>query len=422
MKAEEYARKIEYIAAANQSLVKVDSLELLLPKILEIAEQSSQAEASSFLRYDPDTGMLLFDVVRNNGANQSMSDSLQGRIFLRPGEGIAGEALQKRCTIAVDNVDNAEHFSTRIDAITGYKTRSILCVPVLHLGEPLGVIQLLNPRGRQRFDPIDAKALEIFASMAAVAIVRAKHMQERIRQKELEAQVDLTARIQRCCWPRMPEMGHGSHVWGRSRPARQVGGDLYDVIPLEDGSQLLYLADVSGKGLPAGFVMAALWSTMRSEARKDLPVAELLGRVNAMTFPFLSGEVLITTICLLRYQPQDGRVQMALGGHSPPLLLREGAFADLPRLDGLPLGTMEDVRYESLDVTLPPGGMLLLYSDGVNEAFSPSGEMFGLERLMRVARQAQPGRCGPAVFQALEAWAAGAGQSDDATLLTLWRD
>lgn len=420
--ADDYAKKIDSIAAANQTLVKVDSLDLLLPRLLEIAEDTTAAEASSFLRFDPHGGTLIFEVVRNKGASASMADTLEGKFMLRPGEGIAGKAMQERSTLIVNDVSKAEHFSPRIDNRTSYTTKSILCVPVVHLDEPLGVIQLLNPQGRERFDEIDAKALEIFASMAAVAIVRARHMQEQLRQKELEAQLEFTARIQRHCWPSMPHMGHGSHVWGRSLPAKHVGGDLYDIISLQDGSFLLYLADVSGKGLPAGFVMAALWSAIRGEAHKDLPVAALLERINAATFPFLSGEVIFATICLLRYWPREGRVELALGGHNPPLFMDCQECAPLPRMEGLPLGTIEDCHFESRELHLPPGAMLVLYSDGVNEAFSPEGKMFGVERLVEILRREQRQDFGPAVFKALEQWCAGAGQSDDISLLYLWRE
>lgn len=422
MKAEEYAKRIEYIATANQSLVKVDSLELLLPRILEIAEASSGAEASSFLRYVPESGLLFFEVVRNKNACVSLAEAEQGRLFLEPGEGIAGKALQERSTQIFDNVNREESFAARIDAATGYTTKSILCVPVLHMGEPLGVIQLLNPKDKHGFDLLDAKVLEIFASMAAVAIERAKHLQEQYRQRELQGQLELTARIQRCCWPEMPVLGHGSHVWGRSRPARHVGGDIYDVIPLQDGSFILYLADVAGKGVPAGFVMAALWATMRCQVCRDMPVNELLQRLNALTFPFLSGEVILTTICLLRYWPESGRADLALGGHNAPLVLHGAEPVELPRLEGLPLGTVQDCRYASHSLTLPTRGVLLMYSDGVNEAFSPDEKMFGLERLQEVARKAPRLECGDRVFQALDVWSAGAGQSDDATLLMLWRE
>lgn len=419
---DDYARKIDFIARANQELVKVDSLEVLLPRLLAIAEEAIAAEASSFLRYHPDSGALSFAVVRNQGADTPLVEQLQGKVLLQPGEGIAGRALQERATQLVHDVRTAEDFSPRIDNATRFTTRSILCVPVLHLDEPLGVIQVLNPRHREQFDHIDAKALEIFASLAAVAIARARHLQERLQQKELEAQVQMAAKIQRCCWPSIPELSHGSRVWGVSHPAAQVGGDLYDIIPLPDGSCLLYLADVSGKGLPAGFVMAALWSTIRSEARQGLGPAALLRRVNAVTFPFLSGEYFFATICMLQYWPQEGRAELALGGHHPPLLFDGRDYAPLPRLEGLPLGTVEDLEFGSHSFHLPRGGMLLLFSDGVTEAACQDGRCFGLPRLLELLQREGARHWQEPLLAALQAWSAPAPQTDDITLLALWRD
>ncbi len=415
-----YIEKIDSIASANQALVKVDSLKELLPMLLDIAERTTDAEASSFLRYDPDTGELSFSVVRNEAMRDSAVGALAEQMTLGSGEGIAGRAIAERRSLLVDDVYSTMEFSPRVDSKTGYRTRSILCVPVLHFDVPLGVIQVLNPKHKFSFDELDIKALEIFASLAAVAIVRARHMEEQLKQRELQAQVDMAAKIQRCCWPKLPDLGHGTKLWGRSAPAKEVGGDIYDVIPQQDGSCLLYVADVSGKGLPAGFVMAALWSTIRSEAAKGRPVEELLAAVNAATFTFLTGEYYFATIIMLRYHPDSGEFEVACGGHGLPVLYDGHAFQDLPRLQGLPLGTTEEFVFTSHTGVLPPGGLLLLYSDGVNEAFDAKGEMFGMQRMLDIVVQEGDGWC-EALFQALEAWSPEGGQSDDITVLGIGR-
>ncbi len=417
---EGYVEKINYIATANQALVKVDSLDELLPMLLDVAERTTDAEASSFLRYDADSGELCFSVVRNQAMHDSVTSEMASRMTLKSGEGIAGRALEERKSLLVDDVYSTTDFSPRVDSRTGYRTRSILCVPVLHLGTPLGVIQVLNPKNKFSFSSMDIQALEIFASLAAVAIVRARHMEEQLRQRELQAQVDMAAKIQRCCWPRLPDLGDKGRLWGRTLPAKEVGGDLYDVIPLEDGSYLFYVSDVSGKGLPAGFIMAALWSSFRSEARKSLSVAGLLRSVNTATYDFLSGEFYFATTIIVRYWPDSGVFEVASAGHNPPVLFDGAGFRDLPRFHGLPLGTSEEIVFTSHTATLPHGGMLLLYSDGVTEAFDARGRMFGLQRMLDIVENKGDGWC-DALFAALEQWSPDQGQSDDITVLGVWR-
>ncbi len=419
---EDYLGKIEFIANANQALVQIESLDKLLRKILEIAEEATGAEASSFLRYDSDTSILTFEVARNNGVEQDLARLLEGKVTLKSGEGIAGAVVESRKAQMVHDVAEAKEFSSRVDEATGYRTRSILCVPVVYIDEVMGVIQVLNPAHKVRFTHSDQRVLEIFASLAAVAIVRARLLEQKLKQKELEAQVAIASKIQSQCWPKMPEMEFGSHAWGKSLPAREVGGDLYDFISLWDGSYVFYVADVCGKGLPAGFVMAAIWSTIRSEARIGSGITELLRVVNAATYDFLSSESFFVTVSIGQYWPESGKLEMASAGHGVPLWHDGERFVDFPPLSGLALGVIEDSEYDSHTVTLEPGAMVMLYADGLNEAFNSAREMFGMDRPKELVVPSRADKWGQRLNDAVMKWTGDQEQTDDITLLGIWRD
>lgn len=420
--SDNYREQIEYVANANQALVLTDSLDELLPKILRIAEEATGAEASSYLQCNHSCSQLMFVVARNKGMEQDLGQMLEGKYELESGEGIAGAVLKSRTPLMVHNVDEAEDFSSKVDKATGYTTRSILCVPVIHMNDILGVIQVLNPKGKARFDECDQQVLEIFASLAAVAIVRARHMEERLKQKELEAQVAVASKIQSQCWPVMPSLSNGSHIWGKSLPAKEVGGDLYDCIPVRDGSYIFYVADVSGKGLPAGFIMAALWSSFRSEAHYCEDVTQLVQAVNSSSYDFLSSESFFATVSIGRYWPESGRLEMVSAGHGMPLWHDGTDFREFPKAYGLPLGVMEDAEYTSETVTLDPGAMVMLYSDGLNEAFDVHDEMFGIERPMEQVVPSDARQWGELLFKSVESWCRGRERSDDVTLLGIWRE
>lgn len=420
--SDSYREQIEYVANANQALVLTESLDELLPKKLEIAEEATGAEASSYLQCNNVRSQLVFVLARNKGVEQDLGRMLEGKYILKSGEGIAGAVLKNRAPLMVHNVADAEDFSSKVDEATGYTTRSILCVPVIHMDTILGVIQVLNPKSKARFDECDQQVLEIFASLAAVAIVRHRYMEERLKQKELEAQVAVASKIQSQCWPVMPELPHGSRIWGQSRPAREVGGDLFDCIPARDGSYYFYVADVAGKGLPAGFIMAALWSSFRSEAHYCDDVTELVEAVNRATFRFLSSENFFATVSIGRYWPENGQVEMVSAGHGMPLWHDGADFREFPKVYGLPLGVLQEAKYKSESVTLTRGAMIMLYSDGLNEAFNLNDQMFGLERPKDLVVPSNAEKWGERLFEGVFLWGRGREQTDDITLLGLWRE
>lgn len=182
------------------------------------------------------------------------------------GEGITGWVAQNRKAVMVEDAQKEPRFSRQADKQRNLTTRSLLCVPLVYREEILGVLSALNSRGRPFFDKEDLALLESFADLASVAIIRARLLEQRIERERFRTELKAAADIQQLFWPKMPELGAGSHVWAHSEPAASVGGDLYDVIPMPDESWLVYVADVAGKGLPAALMMAALSAKIRSIA------------------------------------------------------------------------------------------------------------------------------------------------------------
>ena len=218
----------------------------------------------------------------------------------------------------------------------------------------------------------------------------------------------------------LPELS-GWQVAAYYRPAREVGGDFYDVIPLEGGLVGFVVGDVTDKGVPAALVMAATRSVLRASAQRLVDPGEVLERVNEHLCPDMPEKMFVT--CLYGVlDPATGRFRFANAGHDLPYVKRAHGSEEL-RARGMPLGLMPGMPYEEKETVLEPGDSLLLHSDGIVEAHDPQREMFGFPRLKQaVADYPGGGELIDRVLADLQAHTGpDAEQEDDITMVTLQR-
>ena len=208
-------------------------------------------------------------------------------------------------------------------------------------------------------------------------------------------------------------------VW---RPAKETAGDFYDVFELPNGLVGLVMADVSGKGLGAAVFMTMTRALLHSYARASDSPSETLRKVNAALAADEETGMFVTAIYAV-YEPSTGRIAIANAGHLPPLVVRDGECVWQETAGGPPLAVME-FDYATRELTLDPGDLFFLYTDGVTEAMDPEGRLFTDDRLMDLAR-AHPDLSTAEwcieVLHAVDTWAAGATQSDDVCLLAIRR-
>jgi serine phosphatase RsbU (regulator of sigma subunit) len=191
---------------------------------------------------------------------------------------------------------------------------------------------------------------------------------------------------------------------------------------MPDGSWLVYVADVSDKGLPAALIMAALSTRIKSEALSHHEVDTLLETVNNAMYVLTVEEGFFATIVLAQYWPADGRMQLTLGGHLPPLLVADDQLRELSELRGISLGVAPDVTYEKEEIFLSPGESILFVTDGVTEAENERAELFGWRRLSDHITLADGPPYGKGLLDAVNAWRGSAEANDDLTMLEIWRD
>ena len=240
----------------------------------------------------------------------------------------------------------------------------------------------------------------------------------------LENELDIASKIQQSILPGRFPTPPGFQVFANMEPARNVGGDFYDVIRLENGRMGLAIADVSGKGVPAALFMMSSRTLLKGTAIGGADPAEVLTQVNDLLCEQNEAAMFVTVLYAV-YDPERGEFTYACGGHDPPLVVHaDGSSTSLPLTGGLALGVAPGFQYGQRTVPVAPGDTLVLYTDGVTEAMNSGNEQFGLERLREIFTGAPPKSVREAidwVFAAVSDFAGDAPQFDDVTCLAMHR-
>jgi serine phosphatase RsbU (regulator of sigma subunit) len=241
-----------------------------------------------------------------------------------------------------------------------------------------------------------------------------------VEKERLERELELAREIQQSILPQELPCRPGFECAARYRPARQVGGDFYDVIPLAGGRVGLVMADVSDKGIAAALFMALTRSLIRAEARRSSLPQQVLTDVHKLLLEISESNMFVTVFYGV-LDPAEGTLRYVRAGHDRPLLLSPARSAcRFLEGDGMFLGVVESLTLEEVHMELQPGDLLVLYTDGVTDAHAPSGELFGAERLQRAVcaagRPSAQDIC-DRVFARVEQFQAGAVQYDDMALL-----
>lgn len=322
----------------------------------------------------------------------------------------AGAAIEKRELPDL-------HEDSRIDG----KSEGVV-VPLLAGGSLTGVLELGKRSSGTPYSKLDLDLLDRLAKTAGPALQLAYEVQTREEnakdQQRAANELDLARKIQQGLLPKnypdLPGWGFKAYY----QPAREVGGDFYDWIPLPDGRLGIVIGDVSDKGIPAALVMATCRTLLRSAAVAGSSPGHLLADVNNRLQPDIPPGMFVT--CLVAFlDTETGEMMMANAGHNLPYICQNGQVAEL-MVRGMPLGLMPEMNYEEIETRLDWGGVIVLTSDGLAESHC-NAEMFGTQRL----KDSLIGHPVDPLAAALEAHQSFVGaewdQEDDMTVVTVGR-
>jgi serine phosphatase RsbU (regulator of sigma subunit)/predicted ester cyclase len=318
--------------------------------------------------------------------NLDMIDELLSPDFvdrsLLPGQGPTREDFKRSVAEILDafsitSFTIEEQIAEGDTVVTKYKERSVI------RGEFVG----LPPTGtEENFEGIyihrisGGKITEEWSQANTLHTTLERLKQEMRERERVEQELAVARRIQHALLPKdLPKL-EGWAIAHHYRPAREVGGDFYDFLPMDDGRVGLVIGDVSGKGVPAALVMANTQSVLRAIAQRgDITPGLALEEANEVLFTYIPPNMFVT--CFYAFlDPTEGRLRYANAGHSLPYCRQEGIASEL-RVRGMPLGLMPGMVYEEKETTLASGDDVLFYSDGLVEAHNPQGEMLGFSQL-----------------------------------------
>ncbi|RPI23078.1 MAG: GAF domain-containing protein [Acidobacteria bacterium] len=389
-------------------------LNSVLGTIMDAAKVIMDAEASSLMMLDTGTQELIITLPTG-----PVSAEISG-LRIPPGKGLAGWVATTGEPLIANDATRDPRFFGDVSK-TAFRTRNVICVPLRDSqGHVTGVLQAVNRRADGLFEQNDIPIFAAFADQAAIAIEKTRLYQASLEKERLEQQLSLAREIQVGFWPKTIPSYERVTLAGKSWPASQVGGDYYDVVPLDSNRCALVVADVSGKGIPAAMIMAAVRGALRTQMESQASMSDMTAALNRMLVRDTPIEKYLTLFWAI-LDVESLELTYINAGHNPPILL-DPATGEVALLEegGAVLGLLPDLSFSSHRRLLAPGEILVMYTDGIVEAQNEKEEMYGNDRLLAQTRAA----CGCDAQVALElierdviAFGAGAPQYDDATLV-----
>jgi serine phosphatase RsbU (regulator of sigma subunit)/anti-sigma regulatory factor (Ser/Thr protein kinase) len=298
-------------------------------------------------------------------------------------------------------------------------------VPLVSQGELIGVLNLGSRRSERPYSLDDRRLLDNLAGNAAAAIRVAHLVRNRAEQAQQRERIDnelkVAQLIQQQFLPQEAPAPEGWTVTPHYRPAREVGGDFYDFIPLPEGRIGLVVGDVTDKGVPAAMVMATTHSILRSDAPRLVDPGAVLSRANDLLCAEMPPNMFVTCLYAV-LDPATGHLRFANAGHNLPCIHSAAGVVE-PRATGMPLGLIPGLTYDEQEATIEPDSAMLLYSDGLVEAHNTAGELYGFPRLRGLmAGTAPEADVIHTVLSDLEQFTGSAWeQEDDITLVSIAR-
>ena len=393
------------------------SLDEVLPKVLDsLFKIFAQADRGFIvLKSDPD-GYLIPRWTKLRDGNKEDT--------IRISRTIIDEVIQSREAVLSADAASDERFLSS-HSIAAFHIRSMMCAPLVNSqGLVLGVLQIDTLGKYGRFENKDLEVLLSVATQAAVAIENARLHENLLQQRELERDLELAHSVQLSFLPdRSPEIiGYG--FFGYYEAANQVGGDYYDYIQLSDGRIAIIVADVVGHGVAAALLMARLAAEVRVMlATEPDPTAAFI-RLNELLVRDGVPDRFVTSVMTV-LEPDRHKITIVNAGHMPPLIRRLDGTLEEPGETqvGIPLGIIDGFQYESFTVELRVGDRCTLYTDGINEAMDPCGQLFGIDRVKHHVQSKQEGvvELGQQIINDVRQFMGNQSQSDDMCLVCFGR-
>lgn len=340
---------------------------------------------------------------------------------IRVSRNVLDEVVMRGKSVLTSDAQHDPRFASGTVVLQGI--RSVLAVPLGVADQVFGIIYADSPIADGRFTEDHLKLLTTLASVAAIRVENARLAEARLQQERLERELALAMEIQQRFQPAAPPHVPGYELQGISFPCYEIGGDYYDFIKRDDGRLVIALGDVSGKGTAAALLMSSLHAAIHAQSGSHDSLVATISAVNRYLADNIPPNRFVT-LFYAELDPETGTVSFLNAGHNPPLIVHSAGTVEQLASGGLPLGIKPNAEFREGRTQMQLGDVLVIYSDGVTEAASPSGEEFGSTRLYEVvSRNIDASAAGirDRIESALTKFSQGTQAADDITLVIVKR-
>jgi len=349
-------------------------------------------------------------------------DTLYDMLPYRLDTQLTGWMLKHKTPLLVRDLKNDDRFKSFVDDESPIK--SLLGVPLILKGKMTGVLSVFNKHSNEGFTEGDQRLLSIIAAQSAQIIENARLYLEEQNLMLMQEEMRLAAETQINLLPKSIPKVADYQIAGKSVPAKDVGGDYYDFIQIDDNNFAFCLGDVSGKGMSAAMLMSNVQATLRAQILSGVNSRETITRTNPVLFQNTDSTKFVT-LFLGIVNIKSNEINYCNAGHNNPYYLdRNNQIKELD-VGGLILGFQPDSSYLEGKIQFYPNEMIVLYSDGITEAMNDKNEEFGEERLIKLITEYK----GEDIYKLIDriidevkAFSEGVAQSDDITLMIIKRD
>ncbi len=374
--------KLKALLEISRHLGRVVSVVDVMPKLLDsLFSIFLQADRGFVVLRDPATGRIIPKAVKHRRENADEAIRISRTI-------LNGVMTAKEAILSADAATDSRF--EMAESIVDFQIHSMMCAPLVNSeGQVLGAIQIDTLDQRHRFTRDDLDVLASVACQAAIVVENAQLHEVALQEEALRRELNVAHQVQQGLLPASPPEIEGYEFFNYYEPARQLGGDYFDYIPLSDGRMAVVLADVSGKGVSAALLMAKLSAETRFCLASEPSLTAAVGKLN-LAFSESRWEDRFVTLVVGVLDPAKHQVTMVIAGHQAGLLRNvAGEVKEVgEEAGGLPIGVSSDWEYEESQLTFEPGDSLTFYTDGITDAMNPAGEFYGNERLF--AQMAAP--------------------------------
>jgi sigma-B regulation protein RsbU (phosphoserine phosphatase) len=295
-----------------------------------------------------------------------------------------------------------------------------MVAPIISNDEVIGVFDLESDE-LNAYSADDLEVLMLLASQVAIIIEKVMLHEQLIEKKRLQGQLEVARQVQLELLPPTDPQLAGFDISAYNFPTEEVSGDYYDWVRIYDDQIGIVIADVAGKGVPAAILMAVLRASLRAATRVGYATHISMAKVNQLLYESIERNQFVTAFYGI-LDASNRTLAYTNAGHNPPLLMSENGETKFIERGEQPLGMFPETRYYQYYLSLKPGDVLVLYTDGVTEASTPSGEEFGRDRLVEAVKTTYklPAREMIASLElAVLEWTDNVGPNDDVTFFII---